>query len=202
MNFLYLLNYFILSIFLTLFGLEVGIALLFLLPFKKYYIILQKYLAPIWEVEGTFAVFYVVNLIATYPLAVPVIGALYVFPALIGGLFLIARNAFLAYSEYADWHKDVHLKIYSLATIIIAFILTAIVGSAISGNGVNLKIFMPMFMTMFLNPFNLVLFASIALLGIAAASIIFSITELKYASAIFIAIAIIGMLYVISIYMH
>lgn len=204
MNPLYLINYLVLSLFLTLFTVEVGIAALLLSPLKKYKAKMLQYLAPIWELEGTFAVFYLVNLAATYPNIINVLGSVYVFPALVAGLLLIARNAFLAYSEFTDTDKNKYSSIYAIVTLVIAFAISGIFGSAVSGIGVNISFsasgaasFSPNLISMFFNPFSIALFLGIALIGIGLCGIFFGIEEIKYSSVSMIIIALALLIFIL-----
>ncbi|MDE1856294.1 MAG: hypothetical protein KGH49_03620, partial [Candidatus Micrarchaeota archaeon] len=87
MNPLYLVNYFIFSVFITLFLLEVGSAILALFSYGAYRDKLRRYLLPIWEVDGTFAAFYLVNFEVTYPTLLGIVGTIYILPLLLAAAF-------------------------------------------------------------------------------------------------------------------
>ena len=98
----YFINYGIFSAMLSLLLLETGASMLVLLDYRKYIETVLKYIVPIWEINGTFIAFYVVNLEATYPYMVKLIGTIYVAPVLAGLIIFMAHNAYLAYSEYVS----------------------------------------------------------------------------------------------------
>ena len=54
-----------------------------LFAYEKYKEKLMRYITPIWEVTGTFAVFYVVNFEATFPTLLGVAGTIYAVPLLL-----------------------------------------------------------------------------------------------------------------------
>ncbi len=80
MSLLYYLNYGILAAFLSLFFVEVGMAIYALVIYGRYRERIWRYIMPLWEITGTFAVFYGASLIATYPNLMPVIAPIYIGP--------------------------------------------------------------------------------------------------------------------------
>ncbi|MGC8538132.1 MAG: cytochrome d ubiquinol oxidase subunit II [Candidatus Micrarchaeia archaeon] len=179
MDDLILINYVVFALFLTAFLIEVGIALLILLSYRlndK----LMKYLMPMWEINGTFAIFYVVDLEATYPNILPAAGTIYILPVLLAALFLIFRNAFLAYGEYVsrDSTKRVYLRVYSIATVIVAFLALSVLSSSVSGIGISLSSHSLDMASLLFNPFSLMIFVSAALLALFAAMVIFDIRDM------------------------
>lgn len=192
MNFLYVENYVILAAFLVFFLLEVGIAIISLFDFKIYTSKFKDYLLPLWEIDGTFAIFYVVNLEATYPGALQLVGTVYVVPMLVGGIFLVARNAFLAYSELAKVPKEEKgfLNTYALSTIVIGFIAIMALSSGITGAGVNIKSDTLNLLALFTQPFGFGLFITAALLALSAVALCFDIRRLRKAAFSFMLLAI------------
>ncbi len=180
MNLLYGMNYAIFAVFFMLFILEIGIALGFLFAYKKKDQ-MKRYLMPIWEVTGTFAVFYLVNFETTYPTAISLVGNIYIAPLLIAAIFFIFRNAFIAYSEYVGniTSEKTYLRIYSVATIITAFLVISVLSSGISGFGVNVTYATSNFLTLLFNPFNILIFVSVLLFAIFAVSVFFEIESMK-----------------------
>ncbi len=187
MNVIYMLNYAVFAAFFTLFVIEIGIAVSFLISYRDKDR-LKRYLMPIWEITGTFAVFYLVNFEASFPTAIKIIGNAYLVPLLIAAMFFIFRNAFIAYSEYISNapSERAFLRVYSMATIITAFLVVAVLGSGVSGIGINVQALSASIYAMLLNPFVLLLFVSVALIGIFVISVFFDLDHLKrlgYASA-------------------
>jgi len=175
------INYFIFSIFFTLFVLEVGIALILLLEYEKYKDNLKRFLMPLWEVTGTFAIFYIVNLEAVVPSLLLLIGTIFVVPLLVAAIFFILRNAFLSYSEYMGdkISEQRYLHVYAISTIIVAFIVISVLDSGISGIAINASSYSINLLMMFVNPFNILMFLGIALLAVFIAAAFFRIREYK-----------------------
>ncbi len=166
MSMLYPLNYAIFAAFLTLFTLETGIALALLLFYEKLKDTVLGYLIPVWEITGTFAVFYVVNFIASFPTLITLVGRVYIAPLLVAVLFFIGRNAFIAYAEYMRVQSQRrYLTAYAVATLAVAYIVVAVLSSGISGIGVNVHGMQAHLGAMMLNPLNVLMFAGIALIA-------------------------------------
>ncbi|HVC58710.1 MAG TPA: cytochrome d ubiquinol oxidase subunit II [Candidatus Acidoferrales bacterium] len=171
---LYYLNYGILAAFLSMFAVELGMAIRAMCGYSVLKERIRHYVMPLWEITGTFAVFYIVDLVATYPNLVPVIAPIYIGPIIAAALLLILRNAFLAYGEIMGGHakeKQV-FAIYSATTIIIAFILSAILGSVVSGSGVDVASGSLNVAAMLFNGFGLAVFLAMVLIGLFAASVL------------------------------
>ncbi|MDE1810918.1 MAG: hypothetical protein KGH66_02670 [Candidatus Micrarchaeota archaeon] len=177
---LYYLNYAILAAFLTLFIVELGMAVSALVYYGKYRERIRHYIMPLWEITGTFAVFYVVSLVATYPNLIPVVAPIYIAPIIAAALLLIVRNAFLAYSEIMGEHRmeKAAFRIYSVATIIVAFILASMLGSVVSVGHPGL-----------LSGFGAAVFLVMLLLGLFAASSLIRDDEGKLLPSCFAVVA-------------
>lgn len=186
MSFMFSVNYFIFSIFLTLFGLEVGIAITMLLEYDKYKDTLKKFLMPLWEVTGTFAIFYFVNLEATVPSLLLLLGTVFVAPLLFAAIFFILRNAFLSYSEYMGdkVSEKRYLHIYAISTIIVAFIAISVLDAGVSGIGINASAYSINLLHLFANSFNILMFIGIALFVVFVAAVFFNIKEYRWITAL------------------
>jgi cytochrome bd ubiquinol oxidase subunit II len=184
MDLLYIENYFIFAVFITFFLLEVGIALLSLASFDLYMQRLKRYLVPIWEIDGTFAIFYIVNLEASYPNALGVIGSTYVIPALCAGLFIILRNAFIAYSElsYKSGEEKSFLRIYALSTLVIAVLAVTILSSTVSGIGVSITANTFNWIPALANGFNLIMLVAAIVFGVSSAMLFFGVKQFRLTS--------------------
>ncbi|MEM0201774.1 MAG: cytochrome d ubiquinol oxidase subunit II [Candidatus Micrarchaeaceae archaeon] len=182
MSIMFPINYLIFSVFLTLFGLEIGIAITMLLEYDKHKDRMKHFLMPLWEVTGTFAVFYIVNLEATVPSLLMLLGTVFVVPLLVAAIFFILRNAFLSYSEYmGDKHSEkLYLHIYAIATLVVAFIAISVLDSGISGIGINASTYSIDMLRMFANSFNVLMFIGIALLSVFVAAAFFDVREYKW----------------------
>lgn len=186
MEALYMLNYVIFSIFLSLFVIEVGIGVISLLAYDVYRSSIRRYLLPIWGMDGTFAVFYLVNLIATYPMLDSVIYA-YIVPVLIGAFFFLLRNVFISYSEYIGDKRleALSVKIYGLSTIMMAFVVLSVFTSGVSGIGISISQGSASInlLYMLVNPFNILMFIVAALIALFIVGSYFGfgpLSRLKY----------------------
>ena len=122
----------------------------------------------LWEVVGTFAVFYLINFESTYPSLLVHIALLYEVPLLIAAILILVRNATLAYSTFIGDKKrerEFHV-LYVVSTLLAAFFVTGILTSALTGTGVNLTNNILNLSLMLFNPFNIMLFLGIVLLSV------------------------------------
>ena len=184
MSVMFSVNYFIFSIFFLLFGLEAGIAITLLLEYEKYKERLKRFIMPLWEITGTFAVFYIVNFEATFPKLLLLVGSIFIAPVLVAAIFFILRNAFLSYSEYMGESRLEHLflRIYSVSTIIVAFLVISVLDSGISGIGISMATYSLSMLHVLFNSFNILMFVGIALIAIFIAAVFFEIMEYKWLS--------------------
>lgn len=176
---LYIANYLIFALFLSLFAIEIGIAIASLIDYDEYKEKLKGYLMPMWEINGTFAVFYLVNLEATYPKLLPVIGTAFIVPALLAIMLVVGRNIFIVASEFESklTSEENYSKIYSAFTIIATYLLVCILGSALTGIGLNIPSSSINLVQVLANPFSIVLFIGLALLSFAAVGVVFSLKK-------------------------
>ncbi len=177
MNALVTMNYVIFAIVVSLFILELGVALVSFIDYSKYKNRIMTYIAPVWEITGTFSVFYLVNLAATFPGALPVIDTLYVGPVLLAALALITRDAFLGFSELTgeNWETKWFFRIYGVLTVVTMFLLFSVLSSSLSGAAVNLASLAMSPVQLALNPFNIMLFVSVLLLALSCSVVVLGI---------------------------
>ncbi len=195
-----LISFTVLAVVLSLLMLELGAAVMFLSDYKTYKSRLYRYIAPVWEITGTFSVFYLVSLEAFYPSLLAAVGNLYIFPIILAVIFIIIRDAFLAYSEYAgEENEAAYSKVYGVTTIIALFLLITVLSSSISGAGVSLSPLMPSYIAMFASPFNILMFVSIFSLVMFSSTIFFSIRNTRLLVGSFIAFIIL-LLYALYAY--
>jgi cytochrome bd ubiquinol oxidase subunit II len=180
MNALYLVNHVIFAVFMTLLLMEGGFAITALVAYEKYKARLMRYITPIWEVTGTFAVFYVVNFEATFPKLLGVAGTLYAVPLLVAAALIILRNAFLIHAEYVgDLKKEAkYLKIYAVATVAALILLLSVLSSAMTGTGISVSTGVST-LQMYLNPFNFIVIVSALLVSLSLAASVFRIERLE-----------------------
>ena len=195
MNFMYLLNHAIFAAFLSLIIIEVGISLLGLMDYKQYWERMKSYLMPMWEINGTFAVFYVVAFEAMYPKLLGIVGTVYIIPALVAALFFILRNAFLAYSEYiGDMKSEKRLiTVYGASTIIVAILAISIFTSGVSGTGINVAV-QNISVAFMANLFNVLAIISIVLISIFCAKVVFGFAKKPVIDMLFATLGIVIMI--------
>ncbi|MCL4343674.1 MAG: hypothetical protein JRN26_00425 [Nitrososphaerota archaeon] len=178
MNAEYIINYTVLSAFLTLFIAEIGSSFVFLIN-RGYYQKVKNFITPLWGPIGTFAIFYAVNTEATYPSALSLVGTMYITLGMAAGLFFILRNAFIMYSEaHSNKRMDIiYREIYIIMTLIVAFLVVTIFSSALSGIGVNLTTVSINPLVAMFNPFNILFFISVALIALSISYVQFGVKE-------------------------
>ncbi len=174
---------------LSLYILELGAAVWLLVDYNKYNARLAAYVAPIWEITGTFSVFYLVSFEAFYPKLLFLVGTVYILPIILGMVFLILRDSFLAYSEYIDdsAKEFAYSRIYGITTILALFLLITVLDSSISGYGINIAILASNYWFMLSNPFNILMFLAVFMLVIFTSGIFFNIRNIDLVLASFIA---------------
>jgi len=177
-NMEYIINYTVLSAFLTLFIAEIGSSFIFLIN-RQYYPRIKNFITPLWGPIGTFAIFYAVNTEATYPSALSLVGTMYIALGMAAGLFFILRNAFIMYSEaHSDKRMDlIYRELYIVMTVIVAFLVVTIFSSAISGIGINISQASINALAAMFNPFNLAYFISVVLMALSVSYVQFDVKE-------------------------
>jgi hypothetical protein len=104
---------------------------------------IKKFIVPIWEITGTFLVFYVVNVEALVPSLIPILAYVYI-PYILLFIFVYgARNGFIIFAEFigktfAITEEQLY-KLYGFVTLILGTLLLIAYGSLISGVGVDLN---------------------------------------------------------------
>ncbi|MGI0141617.1 MAG: cytochrome d ubiquinol oxidase subunit II [Candidatus Micrarchaeales archaeon] len=202
MNIPYTINYLIFSAFLTLLIFEIGVAILSLAFYKDYKARLRKYLLPIWEVMGTFAAFYLINFEVTYPTLLPFAGTVYILPVLVAGAFFLLRGAFIAFTEYLNRPESDgrYIKIYSISTLMVAFLALSVLDSGVSGIGISLANTSINLVSLLFNPFNILMFAGVVLISMFVVSNYFEVYKLNKLGILYAAVGIVLVLF--SLYQY
>ncbi len=102
------------------------------------------YLVPIWEITGTFFVFYVVNVEALIPNALPILAYSYISYILIFIVIYILRNLSIISAEFIfknRWNisRKTLYSTYAILTYILGFFVLVIYTSLMSGKGLNIN---------------------------------------------------------------
>ena len=100
-----------------------------------------KFLVPIWEVTGTFFVFYAVNIEALVPDALPFIAFTFTPYILVFLILYVGRNSAIISAEYI-WRnriisKKMLYRVYAVITYILGLMILVIFTAVISGAGVG-----------------------------------------------------------------
>jgi cytochrome d ubiquinol oxidase subunit II len=101
------------------------------------------YLVPIWEITGTFFVFYVVNVEALIPDALPILAYSYISYILIFIVIYITRNVSIISAEFIfknKWkiNRRMLYSLYAIMTYVLGFFVLVIYTSLMSGHGLNI----------------------------------------------------------------
>lgn len=187
----YFINYGVFSAFLLLTLMETGVALLAVIDYEKYKPAIMKYIVPIWEINGTFIAFYLVNLEITYPHLITLVGTIYIGPVMAALIIFMAHNAYIAYSEYIG-KKDPerrYMMVYGVSMLLVAFIAVSVLASSISGISINVASMTINLPAMFINGFSLVYFVAVVLITTGVSAIFFGVkSRIRYLpSALFVA---------------
>ena len=197
MNIYIIINYLILSIVFSFLSIEL-ISALALFYDKNKFNEIRDIISPVWEMIGTFIIFFVVNTEVLYPNLLPTIAKLYTIPILLIGLFIISRNAFLAYSEQMWKGSKIDsillARVYSISTLIISFLSLVVLISILTGLGViNLTVFN--FIQFFSNYYTLTLILGVILVLFGLSFIFYKIEKNKILSPIFTLFGLIILIY-------
>ena len=133
-----------LAIFAMLFALlstELMAASAILLKYRESERKVFRYLVPIWEVTGTFFVFYVVNLEALIPSALPLIAYSFISYILLFLILYVLRNASIISAEYIWKNREINRRflysIYAIITFVLGAMILVIYTAFISGRGID-----------------------------------------------------------------
>ena len=136
-----IINIGIFSMFFALLSMELMAASSILFRYRESEKKVISNIVPIWEITGTFFVFYVVNLEALVPTILPLLAYTFVSYILFFLILYVLRNASIISAEYVWKNRFANRKflyrVYSVVTFILGAIILMIYASMISGHGVN-----------------------------------------------------------------
>ncbi|MDS0256164.1 hypothetical protein ApAK_00460 [Thermoplasmatales archaeon AK] len=134
-------NLAILAMFFAILSTELMAASALLFKYKESQHKVFRYLIPIWEVTGTFFVFYVVNLEALIPSALPLIAYSFITYILIFLILYVLRNASIIFAEYIWKNRGINRRFlystYAVITFILGAMILVIYTAFISGRGMD-----------------------------------------------------------------
>lgn len=135
------LNAIIFSMFFALISTELMAASAITLKYEESEKKVFKFLVPIWEITGTFFVFYAVNIEALVPSAIPLIAYTFISYILIFLILYVGRNAAIISAEFI-WKnrfvkKQTLYRIYAFITYLLGILILIVYTALLSGVGIN-----------------------------------------------------------------
>ncbi len=141
-NLIFYVTFLVFSVFATLLITEIMGSVLMLIAWDRTRSKVLEYIVPIWEVTGTFGVFWVVVVDFSFPGILIPAAHIYAVAIMLFLILMVARNASIVFGEYImkkGWLDEKKLyRAYSLSTIALGTVVLVILSSIISGKGVDL----------------------------------------------------------------
>jgi cytochrome d ubiquinol oxidase subunit II len=135
------LNLIIFSLFFTVAATELMAASAILFRYKESEKKVFKFLLPIWEITGTFFVFYVVNLEGLAPEVLPLLAYSFISYILIFLILYVLRNTMIVSAENIRKNSRVNRRLLYSAYAVVTFVLGAMVvmiyAAFLGGHGLN-----------------------------------------------------------------
>ena len=135
------LNLIIFSVFFTVAATELMAASAILFRYKESEKKVFRFLLPIWEITGTFFVFYVVNLEGLAPDVLPLLAYSFISYILIFLILYVLRNTVIISAENIWKNSRVNRRLLYSAYAVVTFVLGAMVvmiyASFLGGHGLN-----------------------------------------------------------------
>ena len=135
------LNLIIFSVFFTVAATELMAASAILFRYKESEKKVFRFLLPIWEISGTFFVFYVVNLEGLAPDVLPLLAYSFISYILIFLILYVLRNTVIISAENIWKNSRINRRFLYSAYAVVTFVLGAIVvmiyASFLGGHGLN-----------------------------------------------------------------
>lgn len=182
-NWVFYTNFAVFSVFLTLFITELMGAFLLLFAYDRTKQRVLAYVVPIWEVTGTFAVFWVVTADFAYPSMLFPVASLLAAYIVIFLIFLVARNASISFAEFIikrRWLDEKKLyQIYAASTLLIGVVVVVMLSAIVSGAGVDLPTLTFSFGGWLSSAGSLPYLLGVLLIGVGLAPVFYDIVELR-----------------------
>lgn len=135
------LNLIIFSVFFTVAATELMAASAILFRYKESEKKVFRFLLPIWEITGTFFVFYVVNLEGLAPDVLPLLAYSFISYILIFLILYVLRNTVIVSAENIWKNSRINRRLLYSAYAVVTFVLGAMVvmiyASFLGGHGLN-----------------------------------------------------------------
>jgi len=194
MNYVFYIDFAIFSIFATLILTEIMGSILLLLLWNDSKKVVLEYVVPIWEITGTFAVFWVVLSDFAFPSILIPLASIFSAGLLIFLILFVARNASISFAEFFEkkgWLDEKKLYYgYALSSILLGLVVLVIVSTIIGGYGLNLSNYTFNFFSFASNisPWLFILGSLVTAIGFAP--IFYNIDKMKKMSMIFVFIGV------------
>ncbi len=141
-NLIFYVTFLVFSVFATLLITKIMGSVLMLIAWDRTRSKVLEYIVPVWEVTGTFGVFWVVVVDFSFPGILLPAAHIYAVAIMLFLILMVARNASIVFGEYImkkGWLDEKKLyQAYSLSTIVLGTVVLVILSSIISGKGVDL----------------------------------------------------------------
>ncbi len=138
----YFLNTVIFAVFFSLISTEFMAGSSLILRYHETVDEIKKFIVPIWEVTGTFFVFYVVNVEGLAPAIIPDVASIYIIAILAVIIVYSFRNASIIFAEFVwkgkRFNERTLYTTYAGITLFLGLILLIVYGSIVDGRGVDL----------------------------------------------------------------
>lgn len=135
-------SFLIFAVFATLLITEIMGSVLMIIAWDNVKSRVLEYIVPIWEVTGTFGVFWVVVVDFSFPSILIPAAHIYAVAIMLFLILIVARNASIVFGEYIikrGWLDEKKLYMaYSASTIALGIVVLVMLSSIISGSGVDL----------------------------------------------------------------
>ncbi len=117
-------------------------SVLMLIAYDKVKSKVLGYIIPIWEVTGTFGVFWVVVVDFSFPSILIPAAHIYAVAIMLFLILIVSRNASIVFGEYIikeGWlDEKILYRLYSISTLALSIVVMVILSSIIGGKGVDI----------------------------------------------------------------
>lgn len=179
-------SFLVFSIFATLLITEIMGSVLLLVAWDSTKSKVLEYIVPIWEVTGTFGVFWVVVVDFSFPSILIPAAHIYAVAIMLFLILIVSRNASIVFGEYIikkGWLDERKLYLmYSISTIALGIVVLVILSSIIGGTGVDLAGQVFSISTWLSSGGSYAFILGALLIGVGLAPVFYNLKSLKFLS--------------------
>ncbi|MCR8843651.1 cytochrome d ubiquinol oxidase subunit II [Paenibacillus sp. SC116] len=133
--------------------------------------IIERYLAPMWELTNVFLIFFVVGLVGFFPDSAYYYGTALLIPGSLGIILIAIRGSYYAFSMYGSRNNRVFMLLYGLSGLLIPAALSTVLTISEGGyifveNGIVNFHFTNLFTDVY--PYAVIILALVSVLYISA----------------------------------